>query len=139
MSASIRRMLTELVKTYSPTGHEEQAIEEFDGYLEQLGFQQISRDRAGNSIGKISGTGISVTLCGHIDTVPGKLRVTTRNGLLTGRGTVDAKSSLISLLHGARLAKDRGFGGTLQVIAAVGEEGPGKGIIEIAGSPQKTD
>ena len=131
--------LTDIIGTYSPTGHEEKAVEKFNGYLKLLGASEVHKDRVGNSIGTLRGSGLSVALCGHIDTVPGRLPVKVTDGMLHGRGAVDAKSSLISLLFGARLAKDRGFGGTLYIMAAIGEEGPGKGITEIADSHQKTD
>lgn len=139
MTSSIEDTLTDLVSTYSPTGYEEKAIEKFIGYLEEVGAKEIDTDVAGNGYGIFPGKGVSVTLCGHIDTVPGELPVVNEDGILRGRGAVDAKSSLVSLLYGAKLAKDRGFHGTLFIIAAVGEEGPGKGIIEVARSHKKTD
>lgn len=139
MRSSLEDDLLEIVRTYSPTGRETKAVEKFSGYLRNAGAQNIRGDAAGNSLGTFPGDGISIVLCGHIDTVPGKLPVRVSDGMLQGRGAVDAKSSLISLLYGARMAKDRGFRGTLHVIAATGEEGPGKGIVEVAASHEKTD
>lgn len=139
MTLSLEKSLVEIIKTYSPTGHEEKAVQKFTGFLSQVGADNVHTDRVGNAIGSFPGKGVNVVLCGHIDTVPGKLPVNIKDGMLTGRGAVDAKSSLISLLHGASMAKDQGFEGTLHVIAAIGEEGPGKGIIEIAGSHEKSD
>lgn len=131
MIDDIDKTLIQLVKTYSPTGKEKLAVSLFNSYLEKSGAVEIGTDSAGNGFGTFDGDGISVTLCGHIDTVPGKLPVVVKNGILYGRGAVDAKSSLVSLLYGAMIAKESGFRGTLKVIAAVGEEGSGKGIVEI--------
>ncbi len=139
MSFLLREDLIELVKTYSPTGHESAAVEKFNRYLKQCGAQNVGTDRVGNSIGTFSGKEMSVLLCGHIDTVPGRLPTRVKGNTLHGRGAVDAKSSLMALLHGAKMAKDQGFIGTLHVAAAVGEEGPSKGIIEIASVLPKTD
>lgn len=139
MRSSIGNALVDLVKIYSPTGEEEPATAWFRNHITELGLTDVGSDAAGNAFGKLKGTGLKVTLCGHIDTVPGELPVSLNNGELTGRGSVDAKSSLISLLYGGIKAKEMGFQGTLNIIAAIGEEGPGKGIIEVASSHEKTD
>ncbi len=139
MTAGLRDALVELVSIYSPTGEEQPATSWFRDHISTLGLSDVRFDAVGNPSGKLKGDGIKVTLCGHIDTVPGKLPVKLETGELSGRGAVDAKSSLISLLYGAVIAKERGFQGTLNVVAAVGEEGPGKGIVEIASSHEKTD
>ena len=139
MIKDIDNTLIHLVKTYSPTGKEKQAISIFNSYLKKLGATNVITDRAGNGLGIFAGEGLSITLCGHIDTVPGKLPVMVKNGVLYGRGSVDAKSSLVSLLYGAIIAKEAGFKGTLTVIAATGEEGMGKGILEVTRTQPKSD
>lgn len=139
MIIPVEDALLDLVKTYSPTGEEGEAVEKFCGYLDSLQASEIHKDNAGNAIGKFSGSGISVVLCGHIDTVPGELPIKLEKERLYGRGAVDAKASLIALLYGAKSAKERGFKGDLSVIAAVGEEGPGKGIVEVASSHPRSD
>lgn len=139
MTMRIEETLFDLIKTYSPTGEENEAVERFCGYLEGFHASNVHMDAAGNAIGVFPGTGLDVALCGHIDTVPGELPVEMDGHVIKGRGAVDAKSSLISLLYGAAMAKERGFTGNLSVIAAVGEEGPGKGIIEITQSHPRTD
>ena len=139
MIDDIGRTLVHLVKTYSPTGKEKHAVSIFNSYLKKSGAAEIGTDNAGNGFGTFDGEGLSVILCGHIDTVPGKLRVTVKDGILYGRGAVDAKSSLVSLLYGAMIAKESGFKGSLKVIAAIGEEGPGKGILEVIRTQTKSD
>lgn len=139
MSSGIEGALLDLVEIYSPTGEEEPATSWFRDHISALGLSDVKSDNVGNAFGRLKGEGLKVTLCGHIDTVPGQLPVKLVNGELTGRGSVDAKASLISLLYGGIKAKELGFKGTLNIIAAIGEEGPGKGIIEVASSHQKTD
>lgn len=139
MNDSLEDILLDLVRTYSPTGKESEAIEKFCTYLEGMQASDVHKDAAGNALGTFPGSGISVALLGHIDTVPGELPVSHSDDKLCGRGAVDAKSSLIALLSGAKLAKNRGFKGSISVIATVGEEGSGGGILEIASKHQKTD
>ena len=139
MIEGIGRDLVQLVDTYSPTGKESQAVSLFNSYLRKCGATGIETDIAGNGLGEFEGDGMSVILCGHIDTVPGKIPVKIKDGIVYGRGAVDAKSSLISLLYGAMIAKESGFKGSLKVIAAVGEEGTGKGILEVIRTQAKPD
>ena len=139
MTDEIGNTLIHLVKTYSPTGKERNAVSVFNNYLKKCGATEVVTDDAGNGIGTFPGEGLSVVLCGHIDTVPGKLPVRVKDGILYGRGAVDAKSSLISLLYGAMIAKESGFKGTLKVVAAIGEEGPGKGILEFVKTQPRSD
>ena len=133
------RVLKELVDIYSPTGNEEKAVEYFGREMLRLGADEFFVDRAGNGVSTFSGASPEVLVCGHIDTVPGELPVREDGNTLYGRGTTDAKSSLVSLMFGASIAKQRGFGGTIRMIAAVGEEGPGKGIMEVASSQPRSD
>ncbi len=139
MKQEINKTLIELVKAYSPTGKEGKAVSLFSTCMEKLGAEKVGKDVAGNCTAVFPGDGISVLLCGHIDTVPGKLPIKAENGLLYGRGTVDAKSALVSLMYGAKLARTSGFRGTLEVVAAVGEEGSGKGIVEITKSRARSN
>ena len=139
MIQGLEKALVDLVRIYSPSGKEGRATAWFGDHLSDLGLSDIRFDSVGNPSGKLKGQGVRVTLCGHIDTVPGRLPVKLDNGELSGRGAVDAKSSLIALLYGSLIAKDKGFQGTLNVVASVGEEGPGKGIMEIASTHEKAD
>ncbi len=139
MSHPSDRVLRELIQIYSPTGQETEAVEKFGIEMLQLGANDFYVDTAGNGIATFRGGKPDVLLCGHIDTVPGRLPIREDNGIISGRGATDAKASLVSLMFGARLAVDRGFAGKIRVIAAVGEEGPGKGIIEVASSQPKSD
>ncbi|MEM9065111.1 MAG: [LysW]-lysine hydrolase [Planctomycetota bacterium] len=125
MSApSIRRFLTELVATPSVSGSESRAVRRFLNTAEQLGFQS-EIDEAGNGIARRAAASGSrsrqIVLLGHIDTVPGTIQVRIEGHVLHGRGSVDAKGPLATMLFAAaRCEPDPDT--ELVVIGAVGEE-----------------
>lgn len=82
-------------------------------------------DRAGNAVG-VWGSGHKlVTFVGHMDTVAGAISVRLEDGVLHGRGAVDAKGSLCAAIAAAsRLGQAARAGLTLTVVGAVEEEGP---------------
>jgi LysW-gamma-L-lysine carboxypeptidase len=83
-------------------------------------------DTAGNAVGHWGRGGPRVWLLGHIDTVPGTIDVRLVDGVLHGRGTVDAKGSFCSFVAAAsRLPDALADRLTLTLIGAVGEEAPG--------------
>ncbi len=61
-------------------------------------------------------------LLGHVDTVPGTLPVTMDEGVLTGRGSVDAKGPLCAAL--VALEQMPEMHGKVSLVAVVDEEGP---------------
>jgi LysW-gamma-L-lysine carboxypeptidase len=91
-----------LVSQYSPSGHERGAIEWLVARMKSQGFDDAFVDEAGNAVGVMGKGERQVVLLGHIDTVPGEIKVTlTPNPspygggeLLYGRGSVDAKGPL---------------------------------------------
>ncbi|MDX2017566.1 MAG: [LysW]-lysine hydrolase [Planctomycetota bacterium] len=122
----------ELVATRSVSGEEAQAVAVFVEHARRLGFR-TEIDEAGNGHAVRRGVqapGMSgsvaereIVLLGHIDTVPGEIVVHMEEGVLHGRGTVDAKGPLAAMLHAAARAEVC-EGVLLRVIAAVGEETP---------------
>lgn len=125
-------LLFDLVKTDSPTGEEEKISELLINLLDDFSADSVYKDSVGNVIAKYDGSGIRVLVCGHMDTVPGKLEVSRVDGTISGRGAVDAKGSLASLLIGVERAKSSGFKGEIIFASVVGEEGPSKGIQNIS-------
>ncbi|MFH1180116.1 MAG: M20/M25/M40 family metallo-hydrolase, partial [Candidatus Bathyarchaeota archaeon] len=118
------------MKTPSVSGSEATVAQLIKKHMDELGYMS-SIDTAGNVIG-VKGTGKPhVLLCGHIDTVPGNLPVTLDNGIITGRGSVDAKGPFAALIIGGSLAVESGFTGSLIVAGVVDEEGRNKGIKEL--------
>ncbi|HMO13015.1 MAG TPA: M20/M25/M40 family metallo-hydrolase [Pirellulaceae bacterium] len=119
-------LLTELVRIPSHSEHESTAVEFLVSRMSQLGLTAFC-DEAGNAVGvveypdergELSETGV---LLGHIDTVPGAISVRVENGVLFGRGSVDAKGSLATMVMAVARAS-RIPGRRLIVVGAVEEE-----------------
>lgn len=88
---------------------EQMAMLGFDAYL----------DEVGNVHGVIGpSTGPTVLLLGHIDTVPGQVPVCQVGDLLYGRGSVDAKGAMATMICAAARTSDV----RVHVVGAVGEE-----------------
>jgi len=62
--------------------------------MKSLGYSESFIDDAGNAVGVMGSGSKQVVLLGHIDTVPGEIKVEEVDGLLYGRGSVDAKGPL---------------------------------------------
>ena len=116
-------VLTELVRIPSLSGDEGRAAAFLRGALESRGFR-ASLDDAGNVVGELGDGPATIALVGHIDTVPGDLPVEVRDGVLHGRGAVDAKGSLVTLCAAARRAHDAGADARFVVVGCVEEEAP---------------
>lgn len=124
--------LVELVKLYSPSGEEGRAVDYLVGRMNALGFEKAYRDPAGNAVG-IKGDGPrALALLGHIDTVPGEIRVHIEGDELYGRGTVDAKGPLAAFVTAAARV-DPPPGWQVIVIGALDEEGDSRGARFAAG------
>lgn len=125
------RTLVELVKRFSPSGHERAAVEYLVGQMQALGYTRAFIDEAGNAVGVMGGGRRQAVLLGHIDTVPGEIPVRVQPAgsklspdeplLLYGRGAVDAKGPLAAFTDAAaRLGAVSGW--QIIVIGAVEEE-----------------
>lgn len=116
--------LQKLVATPSVSGSEQAAAELFRSKAAELGLT-AAIDAAGNAIATSQHQNATeptdIVLLGHIDTVPGDIPVRVEDGILHGRGAVDAKGPLAAMLFAAaRVTPPPGI--RLVVIAAVGEE-----------------
>ncbi len=113
-------LLRDLVATESLSGGEAEAVDLLVGAMAARGFR-AERDVAGNAVGTIGDGPRRVVLLGHIDTVPGRIPVRMEDGVLHGRGAVDAKGPLATFVAAAtRAAAD--LSATVTVVGAVGEE-----------------
>jgi LysW-gamma-L-lysine carboxypeptidase len=119
------RFLFELVSTASVSGNERRASEAFVRRASELGFD-AHIDEVDNAIAHRGpeDAPVHIVLLGHIDTVPGDIPVRVEDGVLHGRGSVDAKGPLCAMLAGAARA-ELPDGVRVSVIGAVGEEAPG--------------
>lgn len=120
-------LLRGLVAIPSLSGGERAAVEYLCGAMDRLGFA-TEIDGAGNAVGRIGDGPREVVLLGHIDTVPGDIPVRIADGVLHGRGAVDAKGPLATFVCAAARAVAGGLRGLrLTVIGAVGEEADSAG------------
>jgi len=83
-----------LVSQYSPSDQERGAVEWLVEHMKAVGYHKAFIDDAGNAVGIMGDGPKQIVLLGHIDTVPGEIKVHEDNGLLYGRGSVDAKGPL---------------------------------------------
>ena len=147
-------LLEGLLKIYSPTGQEAEAVDYLVAQMGLAGFEAFV-DEAGNAVG-VLGSGPEhvvphggatrseaeglvlseaeepVMLLGHIDTVPGFIPVHREGDRLSGRGAVDAKGPLACFVAAAGRAAGEHAGSPQQrrpliVVGAVGEEGDSRG------------
>ncbi|NOY99498.1 MAG: [LysW]-lysine hydrolase [Chloroflexi bacterium] len=115
------KTLIDLVQHYSPSGQERAAVDYLVGRMAELGFERAWRDEVGNAVG-VTGEGArQIVLLGHIDTVPGEIPVRVTDGILHGRGSVDAKGPLAAFVD-AVAAVGPVEGWQFVVIGAVDEE-----------------
>lgn len=127
-----------LVSQYSPSGQERGAVEWLVARMQSLGYADAFIDEAGNAVGVMGSGPRQVVLLGHIDTVPGEIKVTlTPNpspqgrGELYGRGSVDAKGPLACFTDAvAQVGAVEGW--QFVVIGAVEEERDSDGARHVA-------
>ena len=120
---SIDTLLMDLVAIPSLSGKESRAVNWLVDRMDEYGFQ-ATIDGGGNAVGTLGKGAHEIMLLGHIDTVPGDVPVHVENGVLYGRGAVDAKGSLATFVAGA-LKADIPDDLKITVIGAVGEESYG--------------
>lgn len=117
------------LRIYSPTGKEARLTAYLTTRMRQLGYRKVRIDGAGNAVGETGAGGLKVLLCGHMDTVPGRLPVTRTKEKVTGRGAADAKSALCALLLAGSKASDAEVSVTF--VGATQEEGNSEGVQEV--------
>jgi len=120
------KTLEKALRLYTPSLSEKPMTDFLSDKCDDLGFEDIQIDEVGNLIAK-KGTGSPrIMLCGHMDVVPGKVKVRKDGDALYGRGASDAKAPLIAMLFAA--ASIQNNNGTIIFVAAVDEEGSATGI-----------
>jgi len=119
-------LLKSMLKIYSPTGSEERLARFLERELRGLGFD-AHIDAQGNVVA-VMGEGPLVLLCGHMDTVRGRLPVKVEDDYISGRGAVDAKGPLASMIVAAALYAKGGGRLKVMVAAVVDEEGLSRGV-----------
>jgi LysW-gamma-L-lysine carboxypeptidase len=109
-----------LVSQYSPSGQERGAVEWLVARMKSLGYDEAFIDDVGNAVGVMGQGSKRIVLLGHIDTVPGEIKVEQDGISLYGRGAVDAKGPLACFVDA--VAKVGGKDGWQFVIVGAVEE-----------------
>lgn len=132
-------LLTRAVTTPSLSGQEARVAALLVGAA--TGAREAFIDAAGNAVARWGRGPVHVMFVGHMDTVGGHVPVRVRDGVLYGRGTVDAKGSLCAaLVAGARLSEAVLGRVTFTVVGAVEEEAPSsKGAHHLLRSQPRPD
>ena len=131
------KMLEKALSLYTPSLSEKPMAEFLVDKCDDLGFDDIQIDEVGNVIAK-KGTGSpKIMLCGHMDVVPGKVRVRKEGDSLYGRGASDAKAPLMAMLFAA--ASIQNNNGTIIFVGAVDEEGNATGIKNLVKKEMNVD
>ncbi len=120
------KMLETALRLYTPSLDEKPMAEFLEDKCDDLGFYDISVDEVGNLIAKKGSGSPRIMLCGHMDVVPGKVRVRREGDALYGRGASDAKAPLMAMLLAAASVGEGD--GTITFVGAVDEEGNATGI-----------
>ena len=120
------KMLEKALKLYTPSLSEKPIAEFLADRCDDLGFENIHMDEVGNLIATKGSGSPKTLLCGHMDTVPGKIKVRKEGDILYGRGASDAKAPLLAMLFAA--ASIQNNNGTVVFVATVDEEGNATGI-----------
>jgi LysW-gamma-L-lysine carboxypeptidase len=94
-------LLLESLRTYSVSTREARLSELLQRRMRERGFGHVRSDAAGNAIGTVGSGHPHVLLCGHMDTVPGFLRVRVEGDRIYGRGAADAKAPMCAMISAA--------------------------------------
>ena len=118
-------LLQKMIEIRSLSGQEQELAHFLAGVMGQLGFD-ARVDEVSNAVGvRQNGADEQITrellLLGHMDTVPGQIPVRIEDGLLYGRGAVDAKGPLATFIVAAAQAQ-LPLGTRVIVVGAVEEE-----------------
>ncbi len=116
-------LLRGLVAIESLSNEEGAAVSYLRALMAARGFTLID-DSAGSAVGTIGAGERHIVLLGHIDTVPGRIPVEIKDGVLHGRGAVDAKGPLATFVAAATAAAAAtgGLNKRVTVVGATGEE-----------------
>jgi len=120
------KTLEKALKLYTPSLREKSLADFLADKCDDLGFRDIHTDDVGNIIATKGSGSPKILLCGHMDTVPGRIRVRKEGDYLFGRGSSDAKGPLIAMLFAAASAQEKT--GTVIFVGTVDEEGNATGI-----------
>ncbi|MCH1770927.1 MULTISPECIES: N-acetyl-lysine deacetylase [Metallosphaera] len=125
-----RKLLEQLLSVYTPSGQEGLAKGIFQNIADELNLNLYVTST--NSF--FLGDG-EILLASHIDTVPGYIPPSISDNEITGRGAVDAKGPLASMILASWIMNERGC--KVQVGALSDEENKSAGARELVSSGKR--
>lgn len=120
------QLLLDALNVYSPTMKEGRLSRMLQERMRGLGFRNVRTDSAGNAIGEVGKGRPHLLLCGHMDTVPGRIPVREEGDRVYGRGATDAKSPMCAMISAAAAHRDGPVHITMACVTR--EEGDSLGI-----------
>ncbi|BDC19374.1 N-acetyl-lysine deacetylase [Acidianus sp. HS-5] len=125
-----KRYLLELASIYTPSGKESLAVGFFERASKELNLDLKITSTNSFLLGKGD-----FLLASHVDTVPGFIEPKEEGGTIYGRGVVDAKGSLISMLLATWILNENGY--KVQFAGLSDEENKSSGARELVSSGNK--
>lgn len=134
MEQQCKEILFSLINARSYTGEEKNIVETIRSIMENLGFDEIHIDEAGNIVGGIHGSspGGVILFDGHIDTVEAENREEWANkdpfsayeqdGRIYGRGASDMKGAFAAMLTAMGRVDRSQLKGSIYLSGTVNEE-----------------
>jgi putative selenium metabolism hydrolase len=133
LESQIQAFLADLIRIRSYTGEESQVVERTLIEMRSVGYDEVSRDSAGNAIGRIGRGSKTILYDAHLDTneitdlsewrFP-PLEPVVKDGKMYGLGASDCKGGVAAIVYGAAILKRLGLQGdfSLVVMGATLEE-----------------
>lgn len=132
VKSSLQRVLLELISVYSPSGKEFLLRDSFAKISEMLGLEVRETESHSFILGD---SNAKILLASHADTVTGFLKPLIDNSKIWGRGAVDAKGPLASMIVATSILRDKGIDVT--VAALSDEEASSRGAKELVEKGQR--
>lgn len=134
-----KEVLVRLLEVYTPTGMEKAMEGVWHKVSKELGFEECWKDEAGNYFASSGEGPVTVLLASHVDTVPGNFGIKVDENCVYGRGAVDAKGPLASMLLGASLFANDFHDVKVVVAGLVDEEGKSLGAKQLLNEGFRAD
>ncbi len=118
------RFLRDMIAIPSESAGEREVVDRARREMERCGFEEVKVDGLGNVLGRIGRGPTVVALDAHLDTVGvgdpstwtrDPYRGELKDGVVYGRGAGDQEAGMAAAVYGARIMKELGLGGEVQV------------------------
>ncbi|MHA1725616.1 MAG: M20/M25/M40 family metallo-hydrolase [Promethearchaeota archaeon] len=127
--------LKRCLQIYSPSGKEKDYSHFLADFLKKNEFN-VQFDKIGNLIADKGSGKPKLLLVSHLDTIPGEIPIVEKEGKIYGRGAVDCKSSLASMVYSiSKYDFQKKNAGNITFVGIVREEDSLVGIKEFMNSP----